>query len=86
MLQYSECKKIAYIVVMASRKSKHYFQAHYINVLSTQSLEKMFQNRDASSHIGKWAAELNEYIIDFKHGSTIKSQALIEFLSLTELW
>jgi hypothetical protein len=33
-LNYSELDKIAYIVVMASRKLKHYFQAHCIKVLS----------------------------------------------------
>ena len=33
-LNYSELEKIAYTVVMASRKLKHYFQAHRIKVLS----------------------------------------------------
>ena len=32
-LNYSELDKIAYTVVMASRKLKHYFQAHRIKVL-----------------------------------------------------
>jgi hypothetical protein len=33
-LNYSELEKIAYTVVMASRKLKHYFQAYRIKVLS----------------------------------------------------
>jgi len=33
-LNYLELEKIAYIVVMALRKLKHYFQAHRIKVLS----------------------------------------------------
>ena len=33
-LNYSKLKKIAYTVVMASRKLKHYFQAHRIKILS----------------------------------------------------
>lgn len=41
-LNYSEVKKIAYTVVMASRKLKHYFQAHRIRVLSAQPLEVLF--------------------------------------------
>jgi len=41
-LNYSELEKIAYIVVMASRKLKHYFQAHRIKVLSAQPLEALF--------------------------------------------
>lgn len=39
---YSELEKIAYTVVMASRKLKHYFQCHHIKVLSAQPLESLF--------------------------------------------
>ena len=35
-LNYLELEKIAYTVVMASRKLKHYFQAHRIRVLLAQ--------------------------------------------------
>ena len=41
-LNYSVLEKIAYTVVMASRKLKHYFQAHRIKVLSAQPLERYF--------------------------------------------
>ena len=72
-LNYTELKKIAYTIVMASRKLKRYFQAHHIRVLSAQPLEALFHNSEAIGRIGKWAAELNEYIIDFEHMSAIKS-------------
>ena len=35
-LNYLELEKIEYTVVMASRKLKHYFQAHRIRVLLAQ--------------------------------------------------
>jgi hypothetical protein len=79
-LNYSELEKIAYIVVMVSRKLKHYFQAHHIRVLSTQPLEALFQNSEAIGQIGKWAAKLNEYTVDFEHRSAIKSQVLSYFI------
>ena len=79
-LNYSELEKIAYTVVMASRKLKHYFQAHRIRVLLAQPLEALFQNSEAIGRIGKWAAELNEYIVDFEHRSAIKSQVLADFI------
>jgi hypothetical protein len=41
-LNYSELEKIAYTVVMASRKLKHYFQAHPIKVLLAQPLVALF--------------------------------------------
>lgn len=80
-LNYSELEKIAYTVVMASRKLRHYFQAHSIKVLSAQPLEAMFRNYESFGRIGKWAAELNEYVVNFQHRSTIKSQALADFIA-----
>jgi hypothetical protein len=34
------------------------------------------RNREAIGRIGKWAAELNEFTIDYVHRSSIQSQAL----------
>ena len=48
-LNYFDLEKIAYNVVMASRKLKHYFQAHRIKVLSAQPLEALFCNSKAIS-------------------------------------
>ena len=61
---------------MASRKLKHYFQAHRIKVLLAQPLEELFRNSKAISRIRKWATELNKFIVDFEDRSGIKSQAL----------
>ena len=66
---------------MASRKLKHYFQAHRIKVLSAQLLEALFYNSEAIGRIRKWATELNEFVIDFEHRSAIKCQALIDFIT-----
>ena len=66
---------------MALRKLKHYFQAHHIKVLSAQPLEALFCNSEAIDRIRKWATELNEFVVDFKHRSAIKSQALIDFIA-----
>ena len=79
-LNYSKLEKIAYTVVMASRKLKHYFQAHRIKVLSAQPLEALFRNSKAFRRIRKWATELNEFVVDFEHKSAIKSQALVDFI------
>ena len=52
-------KKIAYAVLISSRKLKHYFQAHEITVPSSQLLGDIFNNKEASERIGKWATELS---------------------------
>jgi hypothetical protein len=66
---------------MASRKLKHYFQAHRIEVLLAQPLEALFCNSETIGRIKKWATELNEFVVDFEHRSTIKSQALVDFIA-----
>ena len=68
-------------MVMTSRKLKHYFQAHRIKVLSAQPLEALFCNSEAIGKIGKWYTELNEFVVDFEHRSTIKSEALADFIT-----
>ena len=46
-LHYSELEKIAYAVIMASRKLGHYFEAHRIIAISDQPLHDLLHNREA---------------------------------------
>jgi hypothetical protein len=66
---------------MASRKLRHYFQAYHIIVPSSQPLKDMMRNREATGRVGKWAAELNEFTIDYVHRSSIQSKALADFIA-----
>jgi hypothetical protein len=66
---------------MASRKLRHYFQAYHIIVPSSQPLKDIMRNREATGRVGKWAAELNEFTIDYVHRSSIQSQALGDFIA-----
>jgi ribonuclease HI len=68
-------------VLIASRKLRHYFQAYHIIVPSSQPLKDIMRNREATGRIGKWAAELNEFSIDYVHISLIQSQALANFIA-----
>src|SRR5688572_17475848 len=68
-------------MLMASRKLQHYFQAYRIIVPSSQPLKDIMRNREATGRIGKWAAELNEFTIDYVHRSSIQSQALADFIA-----
>jgi hypothetical protein len=62
---YTKLEKVLYAVLMASRKLRHYFQAYRIVVPSSQPLKDIMRNREATGRIGKWAAELNEFTIDY---------------------
>jgi hypothetical protein len=50
---YSEIKKITYIVLTASRKLKHYFQAHKIRVLTNYPLKEVLQSCRTTGRLGK---------------------------------
>jgi ribonuclease HI len=78
---YTELEKVMYVVLMASRKLRHYFQAYHIIVPSSQPLKDIMRNKEAIGRIGKWAAELNEITIDYVHRSSIQSQALADFIA-----
>jgi hypothetical protein len=78
---YIELEKLMYAVLMASTKLRHYFQAYHIIVPSSQPLKEIMRNREAIGKIGKWAAELNEFTIDYVHKSSIQSQALADFIA-----
>jgi hypothetical protein len=75
---YSELEKIAYAVILAARKLRHYFEGHKIRVTTNQPLSDLFANGVASTRIIKWGAELSEYIVDFERRNVIKSQVLAD--------
>jgi hypothetical protein len=79
-LFYSELEKVAYAVVMAARKLRHYFEGHKIRVITNQPLNDLFANKDASTQIIKWGVELSEYTVDFERRSAIKLQVLVDFV------
>jgi hypothetical protein len=76
----TELEKIAYAVVMASRKLRHYFEAFKVRVTSDRGLGELFRNSEASVRITKWAAELSSYHITFEPRIAIKSQVLADFI------
>jgi hypothetical protein len=76
----TELEKIAYAVIMASRKLRHYFEAFKVRVTSDRGLGELFRNPEASVCIAKWAAELSEYQITFEPRTAIKLQVLADFI------
>jgi hypothetical protein len=78
---YTELERVLYAVLMASRKLQYYFQAYHIIVPSSQPLKDIMRNREPTERIGKWAAKLNEFTIDYVHRSSIQSQALADFIA-----
>jgi hypothetical protein len=75
-----EVHKLLYAVLIASRKLRHYFQAHRISVLTSYPLMAILRNPNATGNITKWAAELVEFELDFIPHHAVKRQVLADFI------
>jgi hypothetical protein len=79
--RYLETHKLLYAVLVASRKLRHYFQAHRVVVVTSFPLRAILHNSNSTSNIAKWAAELAEFQLDFQPRHAIKSQVLADFIA-----
>ena len=79
--RYPHWQKLVYGVFMASRKLKQYFQGHPITVVSSAPLGDIIQNREATGRVAKWAIELGPHGLKYMPRTTIKSQALVDFIN-----
>ncbi|GFZ05203.1 hypothetical protein Acr_17g0007750 [Actinidia rufa] len=78
--RYPKIEKLAYALMIAARKLRHYFQAHPIIVLTDQPLKHILQRPDTSGRLLKWSVELSEFHIEYKPRTAIKAQALADFI------
>jgi hypothetical protein len=72
--------KLAYALLITSHKFPHYFQAHQIKVHTSSMLNEILNTREATRNIIKWVIELPTYDIVYKPQTTIKAQALSNFM------
>ncbi|XP_028054329.1 uncharacterized protein LOC114258558 [Camellia sinensis] len=79
--RYLPLEKLAYALLIASRKLVHYFQGHTINVLTEFPLKSVFSRADFSGRTTKWAVELGGFDIKFQPRTTIKAQVLADFVA-----
>ena len=74
-------QKLLYAILITSRKLQRYLQAHKIKVASSYPLDDILHNKDANGRVVKWSVELGAFSIEFTPCSTIKSQALADFVA-----
>lgn len=73
-------EKLALALTVTSRKLHHYFQAHSIQVLTNHPLRLVLQKPDESGKLLKWLVELSQFNVEYKLRTTIKGQALADFI------
>jgi ribonuclease HI len=78
--RYPQIEKLAFALIMASRKLRPYFQAHTIRVLTEYPLRKVMQKLDLSGRLANWAIELGQFDLEFIPRNAVKGQALADFL------
>ena len=79
--RYLLIEKLAFALITASRKLRHYFQAHVLNVMIDHPLRKAMNKLEAAGRLIQWAVELSEFDIRYQPRHAIKAQALADFIA-----
>ena len=79
--RYPKLEKLAYCLLITSRKLRHYFQSHSIRVLTDQPLRQVLHRPDTSGGLLKWCIELSQYDITYHPHTAIKGQAIADFIA-----
>ena len=61
--RYPLIEKLAFAHITASRKLRHYFQAHIINAMTYHPLKKAMNKLEAAGRLIQWVIELSEFDI-----------------------
>ena len=79
--RYPRIEKIAFALIVASRKLRQYFQANPILVMTDQPIKKSMNRPEAVGRMVQWAIELSQFDIEYHPRTAIKAQALADFIA-----
>ena len=63
--RYSLIEKLAFALITASRKLRHYFQAYIINVMTDHPLKKAMNKLEVTGRLIQWAVKLSEFNVRY---------------------
>ena len=80
-MRYLLLEKTILIVVHATRKLPHYFQAHTVVVLTQLSLKSVLRSADYTGRIAKWGTILGAFDIKYMPRTSVKGQVLADLVA-----
>ena len=83
-LNYQRLEKVAFALLMASRKLRPYFQCYPVLVRTNQPIRQILHKPDLVGRMMSWAIELTQYDISYELRLTIQAQVLAEMTHLGE--
>ena len=64
-VRYLLMEKLAFALITASRKLRHYFQAHVIVVMTDHPLKKSMNKLEVAGQLIQWAIEISEFDVKY---------------------
>ncbi|XP_074374754.1 uncharacterized protein LOC141715174 [Apium graveolens] len=78
--RYTSMEKLVYVLILAARKLRPYFQAHRIEVRTAYPLRHILHKPESSGRMLKWAVELGQFDLEYCPRTAIKGQVLADFI------
>ena len=74
-------EKLAFALIIATRRLKPYFQAHTIIVLIENPLRKAMSSPEVAGRMALWVVELSEFDIQYHPWTVVKGQVVADFIA-----
>ena len=69
------------VLLVVSRKLRHYFQGHPIKVVSAYPLERVLRSPNSVGRVAEWNIKLQAFQLEFSTTRVIKGAALVDFVA-----
>ena len=80
-VRYLPLEKVILVVVHATRKLPHYFQAHTVIVLTQLPLKSIPRSADYTGRVAKWGTILGAFDIKYMPRTSVKGQVLADLVA-----